>query len=126
MPNTYHGTALAAMALAATVSSHTNAQKLEEVVVTATKRAESLQDVPISMLAKSGESIKDMGVARAEEFTADMPAVLIAQTPIGNYVFMRGGRHSRRKPGYGTICFNVPRWYIYGAPPVVARTIHGP
>ncbi|MDC0517017.1 TonB-dependent receptor [Porticoccaceae bacterium] len=90
MPNTYHGTALAAMALAATVSSHTNAQKLEEVVVTATKRAESLQDVSISMLAKSGESIKDMGVARAEEFTADMPAVLIAQTPIGNYVFMRG------------------------------------
>lgn len=66
-----------------------NAQ-LEEVVVTATKRAESMQDVPISMLSTSGENIKDMGVTRGAEFAADIPAVNISQSPIGNFIFIRG------------------------------------
>lgn len=65
-------------------------QQLEEVMVTATKRAESMQDVPISMIAMSGDSIKDFGVTRGEEFAADMPAVAINQNPIGNFIFIRG------------------------------------
>ena len=65
-------------------------QQLEEVMVTATKRAESLQEVAISMIAMSGESIKDFGIARGEEFAADMPAVTISQNPIGNFIFIRG------------------------------------
>tara|TARA_R110002110_G_scaffold14698_1_gene67666 strand:+ start:94760 stop:97240 length:2481 start_codon:yes stop_codon:yes gene_type:complete len=64
--------------------------QLEEVVVTATKRAESMQDVPISMTAMSGDNIKDFGVTRGEEFAANMPAVTIAQNPIGNFIFIRG------------------------------------
>ncbi|MBU3069501.1 TonB-dependent receptor [Aestuariicella sp. G3-2] len=67
-----------------------NAATLEEVVVTATKRAESLQDVPISMIAMDGESIKDLGVTNAIDFAANMPAVNISETPIGNFVFIRG------------------------------------
>ena len=70
-------------------SAATQAQ-LEEVIVTATKRAESMQDVPISMLSKSGESLKDMGITRAAEFAADMPAITISQSPIGNFIFIRG------------------------------------
>ncbi|MCB1675941.1 MAG: TonB-dependent receptor [Halioglobus sp.] len=59
-------------------------------MVTATKRAESLQDVPISMIAMSGDAIKDMGVTRGEDFAVDIPAVSITQSPIGNFVFIRG------------------------------------
>jgi len=66
------------------------AQQLEEVVVTATRRSESMQDVPISMIAMSGEDIKDFAVTRGEEFSANMPAVSIKQNPIGNFVFIRG------------------------------------
>lgn len=80
-------TAIAATLMAGSVA--TQAQ-LEEVIVTATKRAESLQDVPISMLSTSGESIKDMGITRAAEFAADMPAITISQSPIGNFIFIRG------------------------------------
>jgi len=58
--------------------------------VTATKRAESLQDVPVSIVALSGETIKDLGITRGEEFTADIPAVTIAQNPISNFIFIRG------------------------------------
>lgn len=64
--------------------------QLEEVVVTATKRAESLQDVPISMLSLSGEAIKEQSIRRMEDFTMNMPAVTVAQTPIANSVFIRG------------------------------------
>ena len=64
--------------------------QLEEVVVTATRRAESLQDVSISMLSKSGESIQDMGIGRSSEFALDIPAVTISQSPIGNFIFIRG------------------------------------
>lgn len=81
---------LSAIALGVAVTQPAAAQMLEEVVVTATKRAESLQDVPISMIAMSGDSIKDMGVTRGEEFAADMPAVTIAQNPVGNFIFIRG------------------------------------
>lgn len=64
--------------------------QLEEVIVTATRRAESMQDVAISMISTSGESIKDMGINRGEEFAANIPAVTISQSPIGNFIFIRG------------------------------------
>ena len=54
------GSALSAIALGLMISHGGNAQTLEEVVVTATLRSESLQDVPISMIAMSGETIKEM------------------------------------------------------------------
>ncbi len=64
--------------------------QLEEVIVTATRRAESMQDVAISILSTDGESIKDMGITRGQEFAADIPAVTISQSPIGNFIFIRG------------------------------------
>ena len=42
-------------------------QALEEVVVTAQKRTESLQDVPISVTAISGELIQDASIRSFEE-----------------------------------------------------------
>ena len=49
---------LSALAIAiATASSGAYAAQLEEIIVTAQKRAESLQDVPISMVAIEGSKI---------------------------------------------------------------------
>ena len=82
---------LAAAIVAALLASADAAQaQLEEVKVTATRRSESMQDVAISMLSTSGEQIKDMGVTRGAEFAADIPAVTISQSPIGNFIFIRG------------------------------------
>ncbi|MGI9292697.1 MAG: TonB-dependent receptor [Pseudomonadales bacterium] len=90
MKNYSHKFALSAMVLSLTAAQVGQSQMLEEVVVTATKRAESLQDVPISMIAMGGESIRELGITKAEDFTANMPAITIAQNPIGNFVFIRG------------------------------------
>ena len=41
---------------------NTYAAELEEIIVTAQKRAESLQDVPISMTALEGEKMQEVGI----------------------------------------------------------------
>ncbi len=66
------------------------AQEVQEIIVTATKRSESLQDVPVSVVAASGETIADMAITKAEDLSTVLPAVTIAQNPIGNFIFIRG------------------------------------
>ncbi len=88
--NAKPASSLSAIALGVWLAQGAHAQQLEEVVVTATKRAESLQDVPISMIAMGGDTIRDMNITRAEDFAVDMPAVTIAQNPIYNFIFIRG------------------------------------
>jgi len=70
--------------------SQTAHAQLDEVIVTATKRAESLQDVPVSVVATSGETINDLGLTDARDVSDFMPAVTITENPIGNFVFIRG------------------------------------
>ena len=51
---------LLALAITAFIG-NTYAAELEEIIVTAQKRAESLQDVPISMSAIDGSKIEEIG-----------------------------------------------------------------
>ena len=51
---------------------------LEEVIVTATKRVEGMQDVPIALSVMSGEMIDDMGMRKLADVTVYMPNVTIA------------------------------------------------
>jgi len=64
--------------------------QLEEIIVTAQKRSEGLQDVPISITAVSGEKIDDVGITSLHELTQYMPNVTVnvgAGTP---NLFIRG------------------------------------
>lgn len=81
---------LAVAAAVSAMSAGVSAQQLEEVVVTATKRAESLQDVPISMFAVDGESIREAAITKMEDLTNSLPAVTVVPNPIGNFIFIRG------------------------------------
>lgn len=76
--------------IAAGSYSGVQAQELDEIIVTATKRAESLQDVPVSVVATKGEDIAALGLTNAETVTANLPAITIAQNPISNFIFIRG------------------------------------
>jgi iron complex outermembrane recepter protein len=63
---------------------------LEEIIVTAQKRSEGLQDVPISITAMSGEKINDAGITSLQELTQYTPNVTVnagAGTP---NLFIRG------------------------------------
>ena len=50
---------------------------LEEVIVTATKRAESLQDIPVTVNAFSSETIQEAGIQNASDLAILTPALNI-------------------------------------------------
>ena len=67
------------------------AGRIEEIVVTATKRAMPLQDVPQSIQAFSQEDIEKMVMKNMEDYTRAAPSVtLTASQPGKNVVTMRG------------------------------------
>ena len=63
---------------------------LEEVVVTAQKRVESLQDVPISVSAMSGMKVDQQGITDLAEVTLFIPNVNINQGQAQPNLFIRG------------------------------------
>ena len=69
--NTLARIGLTTLALAIAPAQQVLAQQLvlEEVIVTAQKREQSLQDVPIAVAAMSGEKINDVGIQDLEELT---------------------------------------------------------
>jgi len=67
------------------------AAALEEVVVTARKREESLQDVPISVQAYSGDSIADQGLVDMQAMAASIPNFSYSQAVgASDVLIMRG------------------------------------
>ena len=57
------------------------AATLEEVVVTAQKREQSLQDVPITISALSGENLEDFGVNDLFEVANLVPGMVFSRAP---------------------------------------------
>jgi iron complex outermembrane receptor protein len=64
-------------------ATNVHAQQIEEVVVTATKRAESLQDVPVSVSAISGNELGQLGLRDTTQIAAQVPNMQIS-TPMGD------------------------------------------
>ncbi len=56
-----------------------NAFVLEEIIVTATKRAESLQDVPVAISALSPSDIERQGIEGFEDYARQLPGVVLTQ-----------------------------------------------
>jgi iron complex outermembrane recepter protein len=65
-------------------------QGLEEIVVTATRRAQSLQDVPISVTAVTGELIQDGGFSDMEDLAAFIPNLQMRDAFTGQAIYIRG------------------------------------
>ena len=70
----------AAISATATLMPSVAMAQLEEVVVTARARAESLQDVPATVTAFTEGQIENMGVERAEDFVYMTPGVTFVNT----------------------------------------------
>lgn len=66
------------------------AAALEEVVVTAQFREASLQDVPVSVTAISGEKLMEAGLSRIEDVQAYVPNLTMSQAGISTDIFIRG------------------------------------
>ncbi len=66
-------------------------QAIEEIVVTATKRAEPMQDIPVSIQAMTGESLDNLGVATFNEYVDFLPNVVMSgRGPGQSVIYIRG------------------------------------
>ena len=71
--------------------------QLEEVVVTATKRAENLQDVPISVNALSGDAMRSQNIMTFDDYVEFLPNVVSAGIGPGQKeIYIRGSASSSR------------------------------
>jgi len=69
--------------LAMLVYMNVHAQSLEEIVVTAQKREQSVQDVPISMTVLSGDQLQALGVTNAKDIAQQTPGLIMTTTSTG-------------------------------------------
>lgn len=80
--------AVVATALGASVA---HAAQLEEVVVTATKRSESAQDIPITIQTLGEETLDDLGIGNFKDYIRYLAGVTSGgRGPGRNEVFIRG------------------------------------
>ena len=63
---------------------------LEEVMVTAQHRSQSLQDVPVSVSAMSGDKMIEAGINRMEDLQAYVPNLTVTESGISTDIFIRG------------------------------------
>jgi iron complex outermembrane recepter protein len=63
---------------------------LDEVVVTAQKRVQKLEDVPISLTAINGEKLEDAGIINISGISDYTPSFNMTQTGIGTNIAIRG------------------------------------
>jgi len=82
--------ALAVSPVLLSPSVKTQAQTLEEVVVTARKRAESLMDAPVAVAAVSGQAMEARGVTNMEQLSAQVPGLQIGRAAQTSNVSIRG------------------------------------
>jgi outer membrane receptor protein involved in Fe transport len=76
---------------AASLAQTTSSNELEEVVVTATRRSENLQNVPIAITALTGTTLSELNVQTLEDFVKYLPNVSTAGVAPGqDEVYMRG------------------------------------
>jgi len=99
-----------------------SATTVDEVIVTAQKRDENLQDVPISVQALTTEKLEQLGVSDFNDYVKYLPSVSYQTVAPGfSQVYMRGiasggdGNHSGSQPSVGIYLDEQPITTIQGA-----------
>ncbi|MGI8705533.1 MAG: TonB-dependent receptor [Sphingomicrobium sp.] len=93
-----------------------------EIIVTAQKREENLQDVPVSVIAIGTRRLDQLNIADFADFAQQLPSVSFNTSQSGGYViYMRGvatggdGNHSGSLPSVGVYLDEQPVTTIGGA-----------
>jgi len=85
------GSAVGLVHAAPASDTDSNADMITEITVTAQRRTENIQDVPISIRAITGETLSQLNVQTLDDYIKYLPNVTTANNGPGqNEVFMRG------------------------------------
>ncbi|WP_416305286.1 TonB-dependent receptor [Neptunicella sp. SCSIO 80796] len=78
--------------------------KIETIQVTATKRSESIQDVPVSISALNGKQLDKLGLDNFNEYVEFLPNVVFQGTGPGqNEVYIRGAATTQTNISVSTV-----------------------
>lgn len=78
------GTALQPVAAIAADAPSVGSGGIEEIIVTARKREESIQDIPVSIAALSAEQIERQDISSLEKLSAKLPQLIITNSSNGS------------------------------------------
>ncbi|WP_088330352.1 TonB-dependent receptor [Lacimicrobium sp. SS2-24] len=79
-------------------------KKIETIQVTATKRTESIQDVPVAMSALNGKQLERLGLDNFNEYVEFLPNVVFQGTGPGqNEVYIRGAATTQTNISVSTV-----------------------
>ena len=67
-----------------------SADGLQDIVVTAQKRSESAQAVPIAIAVATGESLTQSAITNLEGMSVRIPGLRVSEAAAGNQLFIRG------------------------------------
>jgi outer membrane receptor protein involved in Fe transport len=74
-----------------TAKKNTAKAQIETIQVTATKRSESIQDIPVSVSALNGEALDNLGIENFSDYVEFLPNVVFQGTGPGqNEIYIRG------------------------------------
>src|SRR5689334_24012757 len=104
-------------------------QDQSEIIITATKREENVQNVPINVIALGTRRLDQLNISNFEDYTKQLPSVSYLTTQPGQTtVYMRGvsaaggtnaeGNHSGPLPQVGTYLDEQPITTLGGTPDV--------
>ena len=108
----------------AAAAAEANAAEVETLVITANKRAENIQDVPMSVSAVSGEQLERVGITNATDLVRFIPSVAITQSNNNRNtsLFIRGIGTSGTNPGIEpSVGIFIDGVYILAAGPIQAN-----
>lgn len=115
-------TLLASSAIAVSLPAYAQASNSDEIVVTAQKREQNLQDVPVAITAIGSEKLDQLQVNEFADVVKFLPSVTIQQGGPGfAQVYFRGvasgenANHSASLPTVGTYLDEMPITTIQGA-----------
>ena len=105
--------AILSVLTATAVSAPANAQ-IEEIIVTATKRAESTQDIPVSVSALQGDDLNELRISTFDDYVRYLPNVVTMGTGPGqSEIYIRGAATEQSKITISAIQGSSPAVALY-------------
>jgi iron complex outermembrane recepter protein len=77
-----------------------DASALQEIVVTARKRQENLQDVPLSIDVFTKKDMENLGIANFDDYAQKVPSISFISTGPGTQLFVMRGVSDGSNPNY--------------------------
>ena len=92
--------ALAAAPHRAPAATDADVGALQEIVVTARKRSESLQDVPLSIDVFTSRDMQNLGIAQFDDYAQKVPSISFISVGPGTQLFVMRGVSDGSNPNY--------------------------